>query len=340
VEKGVYETAVILDKISQSMAINTDRSFYSMLSRIPSLAVAALLLAGCESGNQTNQDPSRTGAQPGSATTTPLDPARPSEMVRSESGGDALGDGALEIEILDTGVAITANAVSQQTILYTLATQAGFDITYAGVPWEVVTLTIEAENLHAALVELLKQHPYQIIYEFDTNRQADTLTRVVVGDPLAGRERIQSAPALDAGVAAGIPDYRMMHGATEASLSAEDRSYLTQLMDPSPEVREEAAASIEPTGIALDHLASIVTTDPSPEVRTAAAVTLEDSKDPKAFEALIMALQDKNPEVLVEVMSALTYIENRRALPYLQPFLDHPDEDVRDAAESSIDSFN
>lgn len=311
-----------------------------MLCRIPSLAVAAVLLAGCESGNQASQTPPMTEAQPASESTAPLAPVRQTDMVRSESGGDALGDGALEIEILDTGVAITANAVSQQTILYTLATQAGFEITYAGVPWEVVTLTIEAENLHAALVELLKQHPYQIIYEFDTNRQADALKRVVVGDLLAGQEWLQPTPAPDTGITPDLPDYRMMHGATEASLSVEDRAYLTQLMDPSPEVREEAAASIEPTGIALDHLASIVTTDPSPEVRTAAAGTLEDSKDPKAFQALIMALQDENPEVLVEVMSALTYIENRRALPYLQPFLDHPDEDVRDAAESSIDSFN
>ncbi|MDH3901416.1 MAG: hypothetical protein OEU51_10265, partial [Gammaproteobacteria bacterium] len=68
-----------------------------MLSRIPSLAVVVLLLAGCESGNQPNQTPSKTGTPPGYDATAPLDPARPSEMVRSESGGDALRDGALEI---------------------------------------------------------------------------------------------------------------------------------------------------------------------------------------------------------------------------------------------------
>ena len=197
--------------------------------------------------------------------------------------------------------------------------------------------TIRAVNLHTALVELLKQHPYQIIYEYDTDRQADTLARVVVGDLSAGQEWVQPAP--ETGTTPDIPDYGMLQSATEASLTAEDREYLAQLMDPSPEVRAEAAESIEPTGIALDHLASIVTSDPSPAVRIAAAETLEDSKDPRALEALIMALQDEHPEVLVEVIDALVYMENRQAIPYLQPFLEHPNEGVRDAAENSIDKL-
>jgi len=305
-----------------------------MLSRIPTLVVAALLLAGCESGNQSNQAPASTGAQPSDTTTTPVQPTRQAQTVQPEPGGITTPDGEIEINISTSGVTITANAVSQQTILYRLAAQAGFEITEAGVPWDVVTLTIEADNLHAALVALLKQHPYQIIYEYDTDRQADTLARVVVGDLSAGQEWVQPAP--ETGTTPDIPDYGMLQSATEASLTAEDREYLAQLMDPSPEVRAEAAESIEPTGIALDHLASIVTSDPSPAVRIAAAETLEDSKDPRALEALIMALQDEHPEVLVGVIDALGYMENRLAIPYLQPFLEHPDEDVRDAAEDAL----
>jgi hypothetical protein len=299
-----------------------------MLSRI-SLLAAALLLAGCESGNNGNQPPVPTGAQPADATTAPVEPARPA------SGGKTVPGGELDIGISDTEVTITANAVSQQTILYQLATQAGFEITEAGVPWEVVTLAIEVADLHAALVALLKQHPYQIIYEFDADRQADTLARVVVGDPLAGREGTQSAA--DTATTADTRGSGMLPGATEATLSAEEQDYLTELLDPSPEVRADAADSIEPVGIALEYLATIVTTDPSAEVRIAAAGTLEDSKDPRALEALIMALQDEHPEVLVEVIDALGYAGNRLTITRLQPFLEHPDEDVRDAAESALD---
>jgi HEAT repeat protein len=83
----------------------------------------------------------------------------------------------------------------------------------------------------------------------------------------------------------------------------------------------------------------MVTTDPSPEVRMAAALTLGDSDDPKALDALVMALQDEDPRVLEEVIDALAYTGNRSTIPYLQPFLNHPDEDVRDAAESAIDDL-
>ena len=310
-----------------------------MLSRI-SLLAAAMLLAGCESGSQSNQQPAPTGTQPADATTTPVQPARLAETTRSQPAGKTVPSGELDIVIQDTGVTITANAVSQQSILYRLATQAGFGITEAGVPWEVVTLAIEADSLHAALVELLKQHPYQIIYEFDNHIQADTLKRVVVGDLPAGRERIQSAPAWDAEDTAGTPDYKMTRGGSFAISSVDEQVYLNLLLDPSPDVREEAAEDIEPTGIALDYLARMVIADPSPEVRMAVALTLGDSEDPTALDALMMALQDDDPRVLEEVIGALGDIGNRSTIPYLQPFLDHPDEDVRDAAESSIDDLN
>jgi hypothetical protein len=306
-----------------------------MLSRI-SLLAAALLLAGCESGS--NQQLTPSGAQPADATTTAVEPARPAETGQPEPAGNTVPQGELEIRILDTGVTITANAVSQQTILYQLATRAGFGITEAGVPWEVVTLAIEADTLHAALVALLKQHRYQIIYEFDTERQADTLARVVVGDLLTGQEGMPAA--VDTGTTADTSGSGMLPGATEASPSVEEQDYLAQLLDASPEVREDAARRIEPVGIALDYLATIVTSDPSADVRIAAAETLEGSKDPRALEALILALQDEHPEVLAVVIEALEYMENRLAVPYLQPFLEHPDEDVRDAAEYALDQFN
>ena len=81
-----------------------------MLSRI-SLLAAALLLTGCESGN--NQPPAPTGAQPADATTAPVAPARPAETTRPVPGVQTGAGGDLEIGISDSGVSITANAVSQ-----------------------------------------------------------------------------------------------------------------------------------------------------------------------------------------------------------------------------------
>ena len=126
---------------------------------------------------------------------------------------------------------------------------------------------------------------------------------------------------------------------TEEPLSEENQAYLNLLLDPSPEVRVEAAEDIEPVGIALDYLGEVVKSDPSPDVRIAATYTLQESKDPRAYNALVRALQDRDPRVLEEVIDALWYIDNSNAIPYLQPFLDHENEDIRSAAQGAIDDL-
>lgn len=316
-----------------------------MHSRIFLASAITLGLAVTGAGCSPDQPPpmpetgtANTTAAPQPAVTADL--GQSTDTAATGAGISTVAGGDLIIEISASGIVIMASGVSQEAILQDLARREGFELVTAGVAWESVDQTIQAVNLHTALVELLKAHPYQIIYEYDPDRQADTLTRVLVGEPDALRESLQAGAARDIVITSDILGDGLLPGSAEASLPEEERIYLQQLLDPSPEVREEAANSIDPKGIALDYLATIVTSDPSPEVRIAAAYTLEDSKAPKAMDALIMALQDQNPEVLVEVIDALAYQENQLAIPYLTPFLGHPDEDVRDAAENALDDLN
>ena len=122
-------------------------------------------------------------------------------------------------------------------------------------------------------------------------------------------------------------------------LSEEDQIVLKQLSDPSPEVREDAVDDIEASGAALDPLAKIITTDPSSDVRVAAIYSLKESEDPGAVDVLILGLDQEDPEILMEVIDGLWYIGDRRALPHLRRFLDHPNEDVRDSAEYALENF-
>ena len=130
------------------------------------------------------------------------------------------------------------------------------------------------------------------------------------------------------------------HGYVAEPLSEEDQVLLKQLSDPSPEVREEAAEDILATGVALDALATLITTDPSPDVRIAATYSLKESDDPGAGDVLIMGLDDKDPEVLEEVIDGLWLLGDKRALPHLRRMLGHPNEDVRDAAEYALENFD
>jgi hypothetical protein len=190
------------------------------------------------------------------------------------------------------------------------------------------------------------------------------LMPVVVGLLLAGGGcSSDQAPSQDAGEAADVatvpPAQLPSESTTEHSavvakplsedaapheivappLSEEDQMLLKQFSDPSPQVRAEAAEDIEATGAALEALGRLVTTDPSPEVREAALYSLKESDDPGAVDALITALDVEDPEVLMEVIEALWFIEDRRALPHLQRMLDHPNEEVREAAEFALENI-
>lgn len=300
--------------------------------------VLALLISGCDQADRSDGQPLPDTVNADHdipVAATPL-----AITATAVNTADTLPQGTFDIRLYEGKFTIVANHAPARDILDDLAVLAGFEVVDSGIPLEQVTLVIENSDLHAALVELLQPHPYQTSYEFDTSRSTYALTRVLLGHTATAQETAPAQPRLPAaGVETVNPAGAPLPGADRTQLSAEDQAYLTLLLDPSPEVRADAAESIEATGIALDYLATILTTDPSPEVRMAATYSLENSDDPRAVDTLIMGLDDADPEVLVEVIDSLDFLDDRSAIPYLQPLLDHPDEDVRDAAESAIESL-
>ena len=310
------------------------------LRSITLAAVIAVFLIGCDTTDHASSEPPLAGRGADRETSPPPMLAPPASSTISDTAvadAETLAPGTFDIRLYEGRVTILANDAEARDILDDLAILAGFEVLDTGIPLERVTLAIEGGEIHATLVGLLQPHPYQIIYEFDNTRNADVLTRVVIGR----QQEIAAArpPLSGTGIATINPEGAPLPDASQAPLSAEDQAYLSLLLDPSPEVRADAAESIEATGIALDYLAIIITTDPSPEVRIAATYSLEDSEDPRAVDTLIMGLDDADPEVLVEVIDSLDFLDDRSAIPYLQPLLDHPNEDVRDAAESAIESL-
>lgn len=191
---------------------------------------------------------------------------------------------------------------------------------------------------------------------FFSSRWCSLVAPVMIGLLLAGSGcSSEQAPSQSSGEAADVttavpaqipPDTAPAPRADAAGsgyvaepLSEEDQIVLKQLSDSSPEVREEAADNIEANGAALAPLAKIITTDPSSDVRSAAIYSLENSEDPGAVDVLILGLDQEDPEILMEVIDGLWFIGDRRALPHLRRFLDHPNEDVRDSAEYALENF-
>jgi hypothetical protein len=79
----------------------------------------------------------------------------------------------------------------------------------------------------------------------------------------------------------------------------------------------------------------------SVEVKTDILDELGNLDDPSAFDQIVRGLDRRQPdEVRSEAIDALDSLGDKRAIPVLQPLLADRDEDIRDAAQSAIDSLN
>jgi hypothetical protein len=88
-------------------------------------------------------------------------------------------------------------------------------------------------------------------------------------------------------------------------------------------------------------LGSMFRDENSVEVKTDILDVLGDLDDPSAFEQIVPGLDTKQPdEVRVAAIEALNSLDDKRAIAVLQPLLTDRDGDVRDAAQSAINSLN
>jgi len=287
-------------------------------------ALAALLTA-CDS----RQDAGRQPAAP-AATAEPADVTGAPAVADTDSPFPDAGD--YEIDLSPGNVSIRANQVDEHELLDSMAMTAGFELLTADVAWRTLTVDIRKDTLHAALVELLGAHPYQLVYTPDAKTQQEVLAEVVVGAALsAGTPDSDAAPTTGDAAPAGSPDDPAGPGLPQAALQ--------ELRSPSAEVRARAVKDIEPAGDALYVLSDLIVNDPAPEVRIAVTRALEFSEDPLAIQALASCLKDTDIPVVIECITTLEHIGDRSSVVHLQPLLMHYDASVRDTAAAAIESL-
>ncbi len=80
--------------------------------------------------------------------------------------------------------------------------------------------------------------------------------------------------------------------------------------------------------------------DPDPWVRVRCAERLGENKILDALEPLVHMLQDENTLVVIKSATALGMIGGESAFRALLPLLDHPDRDVREAAEEAANAIH
>jgi hypothetical protein len=288
-------------------------------------ALGALLLAGaaCDSrGRET--PPASSGA---AADETPL------PLAQGSGGEPALpAPGVAEIWRTARGWTALANRAPRFAVLRQVADAAGVGLEVAPdmmPPEGSVTLRVADVPIETILQSVLEGVAYALHYEPDPSTRAPVLTRVALTGLAVGGDA--SAEQATDGLAPAHPGDE-----TPPTIVSLDR-----LRDPDPEIRASAAEWIPLEPGSFSTLADLLRNDPSAGVRAAAAATLGDAmnkpEEREAEAALLQALHDEDPEVVLAALGALESVGDAGTARGLAFLLEHPTAEVRKAAADTIE---
>jgi hypothetical protein len=285
------------------------------------LALAAALALACGDEGRSASQPSPPAPAADAVSTAPAASGRPS--------GPPLPAGEWQLAFANGVVSVDAFEAPRRPLLEALAQRAGFALEAAPGPWPPLTLRIDALSLESALPLLVGELEYRA--EWASEDGAHRLARLIVGGP---RAEVAGAALRPGEVGDALQRaLRALHDETEP-ISEEEA--LRRLEDADPEQRMRAVLALEGEGAGLAALVRAIERDPDPRVRAAATVGLEESEEFAAVQALIGALDDPNPEVVVEAIDSLEFAGDASVVPSLEPLLAHGDARVRKAAADAI----
>lgn len=105
----------------------------------------------------------------------------------------------------------------------------------------------------------------------------------------------------------------------------------------SPDARTRASAVAQLDEARFADLVDRLQNDRSPEVRVAAAEALSNVNATRAgTSALLEALGDPDPQVVIAALDSLQWVDDPSVLPEVREVLDHPNADVREAASETV----
>jgi len=325
------------------------------------VALAALVLApallaqGCDSGQESR---SARESEPREALSSPA----PLTELAEPTGLPALPDaGAIFVEVTERGITALANEASQIEVLQRLEGAVGFKLVLReSSPDRPISVRVTDSALEVVLSQVFTGVPYQLRYEVDEAQGGHSLAVVGVGSVRGGRlsdeEREQRRLQSRQRGREAIERMRQQQHEEERrveALSPEERERLRQeamearrereaqvardLESPDSSVRAAAARQIKADGDGVNRLGEILADDPDAEVRAAAASRLSDSDSAGSINSLLAALNDPSTEVIIETLESLLFVGDETIIPAIEPLLDHPDEEVREAADDTID---
>jgi len=256
----------------------------------------------------------------------------PETSARESAARNWPASGAWSLAFAQGTVSVDAFEAPRRPLLEELAQRAGFALEAAPGTWPPLTLRIEAQPLELALPLLVGELEYRT--EWTSEEGAHRLTKLVIGAPRATQSSAD-APSLRPGEV-GDSLQRALAEMADENAPQDEIDALRDLEAADAETRMRAVLALDPEGEGLTALIGAIEGDPDPRVRAAATVGLEESEEFAAVRALVGALDDPNPEVVVEAVDSLEFAGDASVVASLEPLLGHSDARVRKAAADAI----
>jgi len=315
---------------------------------VPIGLVAAGLLLGCSGADSPVPD-AQLGAEGVDESAKVAEPVK----RRAEPPSPALPEpGSVLVSLSEWGVTVRANQASRRVILAELERGAGFRLKFApGIRLEErVTIDTVDAPLEVVLGNLLGGGPYALYFGVAESGER-LLEQVAVGD-FSGAD--VPAPELAARISARAG--RDSDRARERSSRKVDRDpiaeaerlerlerrreeNLSRIDDDDPAVRADAAEGLPADEETIPALTDLALNDSEADVRKAALSALSDAdqEDTAARGALLGALSDPDPQVVIIALDSIEWIGDASMIPEIKPLLQDPNADVRSAAQITID---
>lgn len=302
----------------------------------------ATLLAKVEAAAATDREGGRSAAPESEVETTVDDPGSFTRHLRIESSFD--------------GLTLSARGVLRSTVLRQLAERYRFDL----LEWDDrdprLDLELDEVTLETGVARILEETPYALRYDRERYTGKTRLVALEVGlrrearEPQEGQDepdrarRQDESGEVDETYASqrtrqhGSPGSEAARRAAlerRAERQADRRRQRLDWFESEDPALRERAAFLADADSAEERamLAGLLREDPSPIVRAEAARKLGFGEGEDQVDTLVSSLDDSDPAVLVQVLSALGWLQDPRLAGSIEPLLQHPDGDVRTAAE-------
>jgi len=216
-----------------------------------------------------------------------------------------------------------------------LAREARFEL-FGVLDAKPLTLDVQHQPLESLVAMLLADLPYRAQWRFDEKTRSHELARLEVGEiPAAGADGAAAAAA-DKTKRRDMADAlrQQMRELREKASAAEDQKaeiaarrdeqlrsqadLIEQLRSSNPEMRLEAVEGLDPEGATLAVLVDVLKTDADARVRQKAVEQVGEAEGYMACAALLDALKDREPAVVLQALESLEFTCDSTVLPIVE----------------------